>query len=309
MRVKSPLTGSANVELISSTSVSEINKNYKKILPQIDPSYIFGQLENIEIYRCNDTGYEFYWPLHIFGDESYYDKLGKLPWYYSAWKWEHESAADYIEDGSKVLEVGAAKGDFLKRIKNDKNANVLGLELNPNVEEYSKLNGVEILNETIENFSKNHKNEFDVVCSFQVLEHVSHVNSFIQSMIDCLKPGGTLIISVPNNDTFLSKNRLPSKILNMPPHHLGLWKESSLINLQNVFGLTFIGKSLEPIQPALYEMYIMHKFYSFFKSDLVVKVLWKMGVTNLFKSILLKNKESIIGHSINVYFTKKQLKR
>lgn len=304
MKVKSPLTGSENVELKYEVAISEIYENYKKVLPHIDPNYIFGELKHLEVYKCKDTGYEFFWPLSVFGDDAYYDKLGKLPWYYSPWKWEHEAAAKLIDHGSTVLEVGAAKGDFLKRIKIDKQSKVVGLELNPNVEEYSKLNGVELLNETIQDYALKHANEFDVVCSFQVLEHISYVDTFIQSMIDCLKPGGILIISVPNNDSFISENRLPSKILNMPPHHLGLWKEESLINLQNIFNIKYLDKSIEPLQPALYETYIMHIFYKVFKSDFLVKVLWKLGITKLFKPFILRNKASVVGHSINVYFTK-----
>jgi 2-polyprenyl-3-methyl-5-hydroxy-6-metoxy-1,4-benzoquinol methylase len=305
MKVKSPLTGSENVAYCYSIDVSEIQKNYKKILPQIQTDYIFGNHDKVKVYRCKDTEYEFYWPLNLGGDAVYYDKLGQLPWYYSPWKWEHAAAAKQIKKESKVLEVGAAKGDFLKRIKADLNADVVGLELNPNVKEYSLLNEVTLLNESIEDYAKKHSGEFDVVCSFQVLEHISDVHSFIKSMIECLKPGGKLIISVPNNDTFYRENRLPSKILNMPPHHLGLWTEKSLKNLSQIFEISFIDKDLEPLQEASYETYVMHKFYQFFRSDFLVKVLWKVGVTKWFKPILLKNKAAIVGHSINVYFEKK----
>lgn len=305
MQVKSPLTNSENVVLVGSINVKEIIDNYRKVLSHIDPKPLFGDLNSVDIYKCNDTGYQFYWPLHILGDDKYYDKLGKLEWYYSPWKWEHQAASKFVEEGNSVLEVGAAKGDFIKRLKSEKKANVVGLELNPNVEEFSRLNGVPLLNQPIQEYAKHHKNEFDVVCSFQVLEHISEVHPFIQSMIDCLKPGGLLIISVPNNDTsYIKENRMPSKILNMPPHHLGLWTSESLINLQNVFNLKFIEKELEPIQPALYETYVMHRLYKMVKSDFLVKVLWKTKISKLIKPFLLRNKESIVGHSINVYFRK-----
>jgi 2-polyprenyl-3-methyl-5-hydroxy-6-metoxy-1,4-benzoquinol methylase len=304
MIVKSPLTNSENVEFIKSIKVSEILENYRILYPEIDPSYIFKGIKTVEVYQCKDTKYTFYWPLDLCGDKDYYDKLSKLDWYYSPWKWEHIAAAEHIKNGDKVLEVGAAKGDFIKRIKEEKNAEVVGLELNPNVEEYSKLNNVTLLNESVQSFSESHLNEFDVVCSFQVLEHVSEVKSFIQSMIDTLKPGGYLIIGVPNNDTFIAENRLSSRVMNMPPHHLGLWTEESLHNLQNIFDIKYLGKDLEPLQPPFYETYLMHRFYQIFKSDFIVKVLWKIGITKLFKPLVLRNKQNVIGHSINVYFTK-----
>ena len=72
MKVKSPLTGSENVELKYEVAISEIYENYKKVLPQIDPNYIFGELKHLEVYKCKDIGYEFFLPLSVFGNDAYY---------------------------------------------------------------------------------------------------------------------------------------------------------------------------------------------------------------------------------------------
>jgi 2-polyprenyl-3-methyl-5-hydroxy-6-metoxy-1,4-benzoquinol methylase len=304
MKVKSPLTGSEDVQHLRSISVGEIKGLYKKILPEVEIAYIFKDLENIELYRCNQSGYEFFWPLDTCGDDRYYASLGKLPWYYMPWKWEHAACMNKIEEGAKVLEVGAAKGNFLKRLKEEKKADVVGLELNPKAETYGKENGVRILNQSIQEHALTHKDSYDVVCSFQVLEHISEVSSFLEAMITCLKPGGTLIISVPNNDSFIGTNRLNSKVLNLPPHHLGRWREASLRNLESLFAIKCTGVDKEPIQETHYETYVLNRFYDWFNNDFMVKVLWKLKITSFFKGMILKNKEEIDGHSINAYYTK-----
>ena len=40
--------------------------------------------------------------------------------------------------------------------------------------------------------------KFDVVCSLEVIEHVDHPLSFIESCAECLKPGGSLFLSTLN---------------------------------------------------------------------------------------------------------------
>jgi len=43
--------------------------------------------------------------------------------------------------------------------------------------------------------------QFDVVCSLEVIEHVSNVEKFVQSCSDLLKPGGKLFLSTINKTT------------------------------------------------------------------------------------------------------------
>jgi len=51
---------------------------------------------------------------------------------------------------------------------------------------------------TVEDLLKESKENFDVVCSFEVIEHVSDVPKFIQSLCGLTKPGGTIFLSTIN---------------------------------------------------------------------------------------------------------------
>ena len=163
-----------------------------------------------------------------------------------------------------------------------------------------------IVNQTIQEFAKKNSQKFDVVCSFQVLEHVADVKNFISSSLAVLRPGGRMIISVPNNDAELIKQN--DFILNLPPHHMGLWDLNSLIKLQHFFALRVESIHLEPLQA--YHVAFMARLVN---RNIEEKLNQKIGS---FSSILAKMahpfsywailamKKSIIGHTVLVAYTK-----
>ncbi len=234
----STLIGVKSTDAIISKYMHELN---------IDVSRYFRQLPEIQIYRCNQTGYKFYYPFDISGDSFFYEHLQQYEWYYMPWKWEHEQAAKLIKSGMKVLEVGCGMGGFLKEVSNRvPDIEITGLELNQSAVERGKSEGLNILAESIEEHAEAHPGTYDLVCSFQVLEHIADVKSFIEGQIKALKKGGKIIVSVPNNRGFLGDSY---NILNMPPHHMGLWDKISLKKMGDYFGLKYHSTHFEPLQP------------------------------------------------------------
>lgn len=63
----------------------------------------------------------------------------------------------------------------------------IGLELNKKAKETAESNGIKVENITVEDYSKKYPETFDVVVSFQVLEHVSDPKGFIEAKIKLLK--------------------------------------------------------------------------------------------------------------------------
>ena len=304
-KVLSPITNTLNTKRVKVVNVHQLTVNYKSILPDFSVHKYFTGMESIYVYECLDTNYRFFYPLRLDGDEEFYSSLGKLEWYYLPWKWEHKFAHRNIHRNSRVLEVGAAKGDFIKNLEKLSNSKCTGLELNPDIEIYGKENGVDLRNQTVQEHSKEHKEEYDVVCSFQVLEHVSEVKTFIEAMVDCLKSGGKLIIAVPNNDSFVRDNPLPSNVLNMPPHHVGLWSEKSLEKIANYFCLELVEIDYEPLQEANLDTYIATQIKKRFKSMIVVRIIWKLNIHKLIRRIVRKKVNVIKGHTIIAVYRKK----
>jgi 2-polyprenyl-3-methyl-5-hydroxy-6-metoxy-1,4-benzoquinol methylase len=210
----------------------------------MDVSKYFHGLEKISIYKCRDTGMSFFYPLDIAGDGEFYEKLQQFDWYYMDWKWEHESAMQYITPNMEVLEIGCAKGAFISKISK-KGVTASGLELNEDAVELGKKRGLRIFNETIQEHARTNPGKYDLVCSFQVMEHIPYIREVLEASVAALKKGGKLIVSVPNNDSFLG---LSVNYLNMPPHHMGLWNEEVFKSMARIFNLKLLNVHFEPLQ-------------------------------------------------------------
>jgi 2-polyprenyl-3-methyl-5-hydroxy-6-metoxy-1,4-benzoquinol methylase len=228
--VPCPLCGSISVVIIETIQTRHLIKQYRRSFC-LDISSEFGTLKEIYFLSCNTCDLHYYSPA-IFGSESFYEQLQKHDWYYLDNKQEYITASRYIGAGDTVLEVGCGKGAFAKLINTD---NYVGLELSRNAQAMAEEKGINVLNEFIETHSATHRGNYDVVCSFQVLEHVPDPCSFIDACMACLRPGGILILSVPSEDSFLSIAE--NTILNMPPHHLTRWTDNALIWVIEQYGL------------------------------------------------------------------------
>ena len=231
--------------------------------------------KSIYVYICPKTGYRFFYPFNCSGKSEFYEHFQKFEWYYMPWKWEHEIVAQYIRKDLKLLEVGCGGGGFLNKIQKDRNVRGIGLELNKESIEYGRRNHIDIRNETIQEHALLNEEKYDLVCSFEVLEHISDVKTFIQATVDTLKTGGLLSIGVPNNDSFIKLN-FENNILNQPPHHMGLWNKRSLKSLTKLYPLKIKRIFYEPVQEYhkkyyvdslnhFYEKMISKKYFFFLK--------------------------------------------
>ena len=108
-----------------------------------------------------------------------------------------------------LLDIGASMGHFLK-IAKDLGWTIDGIDLSKWASDYAKENfNIDIFVGSLEDYIKENQ-EFDVITSFHLLEHLSNPLETIKIMNSILKPGGILMIEVPNqfNDLF-TKLSLP----------------------------------------------------------------------------------------------------
>jgi SAM-dependent methyltransferase len=213
------------VKQVRTIAVREIIQTYRQTLGMEVTQY-FRDHSVVEVLRCLDTGYTFYYPFDIFADAQFYEQLSKNSWYYQQNSWEHSVACTRIEAGARVLEVGAGDGAFLEQVS-ALGAVGVGLELNPSAVAAAQGYRRQVIRETLQRHIARVCTPYDVVCLFQVLEHLSDPVSVLRQAISVLKPGGLLIIAVPNNDQ--NKRSLfvrRDDALNLPPHHAALWATS-----------------------------------------------------------------------------------
>jgi SAM-dependent methyltransferase len=107
--------------------------------------------------------------------------------------------------------------------------------------------GLNVFKQSIEEHATIAPGKYDVVCSFQVLEHVPEPRGFVHACVQALRPGGKLIIAVPAEDSFLGV--ASDAHLNMPPHHALRWTDRALRNLALREGLSIVELWHEPVAP------------------------------------------------------------
>jgi 2-polyprenyl-3-methyl-5-hydroxy-6-metoxy-1,4-benzoquinol methylase len=178
----------------------------------------FDGIPMLQLFECRNTGYRFWRPASAAGDEAFYAYLSSVwPDYYRSERWEYPLVRDVVPRGARLLEIGCGRGYFLRSVE-DKVGDAVGLEFNTEAIA-NKVTRCGVTNETIEQRAAREPQSFDMVCSFQVLEHVIDPHSFIQGCVACLRPGGVLALATPNHDSALLTNR--EDAFDMPPHHMG----------------------------------------------------------------------------------------
>lgn len=182
-----------------------------------------------DVVRCDKCEFVFSNP-YVSGNESFYrlayDRSG-----YPEWKWEYQQTYDILvrmtQPDIRLLEVGAGEGAFIKKIteKLIPKKNILCTEYSTygkgEIEKY----GVKCLSEDIRQVSNEcSEGEFDIICMFQVLEHMDKLDELFKRLADLVKEGGSLFIAVPNSKN-IEFNELNGALLDMPPNHIGRWNK------------------------------------------------------------------------------------
>lgn len=297
--------------LLEKLDVNSIINLYKKAF-DIDVSYLFNNIIQIEYREHKQSGIKFFEPI-ISGDESFYEQLQKFDWYYQKRKNEYDFASTFTKNKT-VLEIGAGAGWFYDL---SSSSQYVGLEFNPNAITKMQNKGLTVFQQTISEFAQKNSALFDVVCSFQVLEHVEAPIQFLCDSLKCLKNNGLLIVSVPAEDSFVGVAR--NNILNMPPHHLTRWPDKSFVYLQNLIGADLVKIHHEYLDN-IHNRYFANVFgrevisgflskqaYTLFDNSKLDKLIAKAGsLLGRFLEFGIRHNSSLfLGHTVSVIYRKR----
>ena len=183
------------------------------------------------------------------------------------------------EEGT-LLDVGAGTGDFLVAAKNG-GWNVHGSEPNEGARMLAKEKGV-----VLEKDTTNHETAFyDCITMWHVLEHVPDLESQVTELNRLLKPGGHLIIAVPNFKSYDANHYKEFWAAYDVPRHLWHFSKNSI---KQIFESDF---SLEKVLPM--------KFDAFYVSLLSEK--YKSGKMNFIKAFWNGLRSNYYGKQKNEY--------
>lgn len=196
-----------------------------------------------QVIECAGCGGGFGFPF-VGGDSEFYQvaydeqKAG----FYPAGRWEYGESLRLHGTSfaaSSCLEIGAGDGAFVKRL--------IGAGVPPGaitVLEYSGYGkaamrraypGVDVRDG--DDLSALPDGAFSHVFLFQVLEHLSGLNSFVSQLRRVLKPRGLVFISVPNPRS-VEFNELNGLLLDMPPNHISRFTDGAVKSLASRNGLS-----------------------------------------------------------------------
>ena len=243
-RPTSPLTGNdASIEIIREIDVEQICREWR-VKFDVEVSPIFGQHQKLQLCHCPESDVQFFYPSDCLGGDEFYAELQKFPWYYLAEKWEHLATKKMLPTRGKILEVGCGTGGFLKTVI-DLGHEALGLEMNSEAIKSARERSLPVSNQSLGDIAEKHGEAFDVVCHFQVLEHIAEPIPFLGDCLRCLKPGGLLMVGVPNQDGFLGISK--HDLLDQPPHHATKWSSHALQRLGNFLPMDLVYHECEPL--------------------------------------------------------------
>lgn len=202
------------------------SERHAELVTHIDK--LWGQ-NTSEIVQCDNCGFCHCNP-YVAGDERFYF-LAYDPSGYPTWKWEFQVTLDALRTMAnpdcKMLEIGAGDGAFIRRIAGEilPKENILCTEFSVYGREHIGTFGVKCFPKDVRELSEpEFEKTFDVVCLFQVLEHMDGLSSLFQQLTWLIKDRGSLFIAVPNAGR-IEFNELNGALLDMPPNHVGRWNK------------------------------------------------------------------------------------
>ena len=203
----------------------------------------FAGIDALHLYRCEATGMEFWRPAEVAGVEGFYKDISAVARrYYQEWRWEYDLVLPHVAPGSRLLEIGCGRGYFLRSTE-QRAGFAKGIEFNREAIA-GKVTRWDVEASTIEHIAAAEGPAYDLVCSFQVLEHVVDPDSFIRGALAALKPGGRLALSVPNHAHRPFARRADP--LDFPPHHMNHFTQDTLRRIATVLDLELVAVHIQP---------------------------------------------------------------
>ena len=120
-----------------------------------------------------------------------------------------KTVLEWVTPGSRVLDLGCGDGTFLSRLCNERHANGVGVDIDPDNLIASVRKGLDVIQEDINDGLHCFTDKgFDIVVLAYALQELTHPHIALQRMVDI---GNEAIVSFPNFGHWLCRV------------HLGLW--------------------------------------------------------------------------------------
>lgn len=159
--------------------------------------------------------------------------------------WKKHLINNIVEPGAKVLDGGCSTGEFLSVLKDQ--YLVEGYEPEPDAAHWARERfGLTVHTGDLASVSIQ-QNRFDLITLWHVLEHIPDLSEDVTQLNKLLRPGGKLLIAVPNINSFDAKIYKSCWVALDAPRHLWHFTLSSISALANSNGFKIIHTGMLPL--------------------------------------------------------------
>lgn len=263
MNPVSPLDPASAVYIEQTVDVDLVRRAWLQALGLNLDAELAG-IDVLHLCRCASSQLRFFWPMAA-GSPRLYESLQRFSWYYRDAKWEYEAAARHVKLGSRWLDVGCGNGGFLE-IAGLRGGEAHGIDFNEKAIQCASDRGLRASSRTLQDLIDAGE-LFDGVTAFQVLEHVLQPLAVLKRMAALVRPGGLLIIAVPDSSGWLAHS---GELLDTPPHHVTRWNPAALQYLTKLLPLELQSIEIEPLQEVHLYNYISAQLHPVSSLEVVV---------------------------------------
>ena len=156
----------------------------------------YKEIDGIKIFHENVS--ENHNDYNSRGLDNLYTQEEKHFWFLARKNFILQNFKKYIHINSRIIEIGAGTGNVSRYLHNNGYKNISVGEMHLNGLKYAKSYGIkdcykfDLLDTPFEN-------EFDTVCMFDVLEHISNDNQALQNVNKMLKKEGEIVLTIPSH--------------------------------------------------------------------------------------------------------------
>ena len=157
-----------------------------------------------ELYRCSACTHAFSDIASMKAvegyDPSYFDERHQR-WFEHPNSWLFDKITDAIPKGPSfrsVLDAGCGRGDFLRHLRARRpDLSLTGIDVSPN----ASVDEITFIQGDFQTYP--FKEQYDVVVSLAVIEHLADVKAFARRVAELTRPSGLTVISTVNDSSLL----------------------------------------------------------------------------------------------------------
>lgn len=259
--------------------------------------------KQVTLHRCSVCWFAYFEP-GFPGSTDFYKCITTVDGScYTAQKWEFQQAIkDIGKHGcQRVLDIGSGSGFFLDMLSEERpQVDCVGFEFNQDMIQLIKAKGHKMrYGQSPDVLLPEMRGSFDAVCIFQVLEHAADPVALIEITRQLLRPGGLLIIAVPDNAGPVKY--FSDALTELPPHHLSRWRSVTFKRGLPRFGFKVLSVLHEPLPAYLWRDYLPVILEHSVLPKRLGRALSKNDrLTRFLKKLRLNSLYGVRGHSVYV---------